>query len=395
MSRCKQILQLLAIALVASLISVGAEANAQQRRFSGSVPASASRTNSSTRWAFQTNASVIVSSPVVRLGDVITPVDPGLAAWQRLSQSPIGLVPVGGQAMTIDRDRLTAIILNAEATPHSIEWLGPKTIHVHYQATKASSEASMQKPSQQFQQTAYQTPATVSNKPINNLDLQEEPVTLSAAELRQILHWIDLAIKRFQPDINEAYKVEVPVDQKSLGSLRRIVRVNALSPITEVAEGDCHFNIDARNLKGPANAEIVIKLTAHPMLVVPNRTLGRGDLIRRSDLELKPIPAEKMPSDATTEIVALVGMEARETLRMGQPIAESSVGSRILIHRGDLIEIRVLGGGVSVSTNAKAIGNGAKGELIELETTNPRKRLVARVAGVGMAEILTRAPVVR
>ena len=338
---------------------------------------------------------MIVSSPIVRLGDVIKPVDSGLAAWQRLSQSPIGLVPVGGQAMTIDRDRLTTIILNAEATPRSIEWLGPKTIHVHYQAASASAMNSMGKPKQQLQQAAYQIPANLIKDQSNDLDLQEEPVILSAGELRQVLHWIDLAIKRFQPDINQVYKVEVPIDQKSLASLRRIVRVTELSPITEVAEGECQFKINARKLKGPTTAEIIIKLTAHPMLVVPNRTLGRGDLIRRSDLELMPIPAEKMPSDATTEIVSLVGMEARTPLRKGLPIAQSDVGSQILIHRGDLIEIRVLGGGVSVSTNAKAIGNGAKGELIELEITNPRKRLVARVVGVGMAEILTRAPVVR
>ena len=381
------------------MVSGWNDANAQQAGLgpasANAVPTVTSRINSSTRWAFQTNASVIVSSPVVRLGDVIKPLDSGLAAWQRLSQSPIGLVPVGGQPMTIDRDRLTTIILNAEATPHSIEWLGPRTIHVHYEAKSGSSIGSAEKANNQIQQTAYRPPANPSDTQPAKPDLQETPITLSASELRQVLHWINLSIKRFQPDIAQTYQVEVPLDQTSLGSLRHIVRVNGLSPITDITEGECQFKIDARKLKGPVSTEINITLTAHPMLVVPKRTLGRGDVIRRSDLELKPIPAEKMPSDSTTEIVSLVGMEARVPLRLGQPIALSDVGAQILIHRGDLIEIRVLGGGVSVSTNAKAMSNGAKGELIELETTNPRKRLVARVAGIGMAEILTRAPVVR
>ena len=386
---------LIAAALLISLIGGRQNASAQQARFGGAVPVTTSRVSSSTRWAFQTKASVIVSSPVVRLGDVITPVDTGLAAWQRLSQSPIGLVPVGGQAMTIDRDRLTTIILGAEATPHSIEWLGPKNIQVHYQAKPATSIGSAEKLSNPIRKTAYQTPSIPGKATIAQLDLKEEPIKLTASELRQVLHWINLSIKRFQPDIDQIYRVEVPVDQESLPTLRRIVRVNELSPVNEIAEGDCKFRIEARNLKGPISTEITISLTAHPMAVVPSRTLGRGDILRRSDLELKPIPLEKLPSDSVTEIASLVGMEARASLRSGQPISQSNVGSQILIHRGDLIEIRVLGGGVSVSTNAKAVGNGAKGELIELETTNPRKRLVARVAGIGMAEIITRAPVVR
>ncbi|WP_149752716.1 flagellar basal body P-ring formation chaperone FlgA [Rubripirellula obstinata] len=359
------------------------------------MPTNASRTTATTRWAFETRASVVVSSPIVRLGDVIKPINPGLAAWQRLSQSPIGLVPVGGQAMTIDRDRLTSIILGAEATPHSIDWMGPETIHVHYHASAASNNIPAKPVANPLQQTAYQTPAIPGETVATETEVVEESDPLSASEFRQVLHWIDLAIRRFHPDIDHAYEVEIPTDQRSLESLRHIVRVNGLTPVTEISEGECRFKIDARKLAGPVSCEITINLTAHPMIVVASRTLGRGELLRRTDLELKPIQADKMPSDAATEIVQLVGKEARAPLRSGQPISQSDVGSPILIHRGDLIEIRVLGGGVSVSTNAKAMGNGAKGELIELETMNPRKRLVARVADIGVAEILTRAPVVR
>jgi flagella basal body P-ring formation protein FlgA len=381
--------------LFTSAVGWAGELCAQQNRSDFVVPTHSSRTNASTRWAFETRASVIVTSPIVRLGDVINPINSGLAAWQRLSQSPIGLVPIGGQAMTIDRDRLTSIILGAEATPHSIDWMGPKTIHVHYQANNDSADVASQRNTNSLQQTAYQTPSNAAESVSVVKDDLKKSVPLSASEFRQVLHWIDLAIKRFHPDIDHAYEVEVPTEQRSLETLRHLVRVNGLTPITEIAEGECQFRIDARKLSGPVSSEISINLTAHPMVVVASRTLGRGELIRRTDLELKPIHADKMPADATTEIVALVGKEARSPLRSGQPISISDVGSPILIHRGDLIEIRVLGGGVSVSTNAKAMSNGAKGELIELETTNPRKRLVARVSDIGIAEILTRAPVVR
>jgi len=79
-------------------------------------------------------------------------------------------------------------------------------------------------------------------------------------------------------------------------------------------------------------------------------------------------------------------------VRANQPINRGDVGSPILVHRGDLIEIRVVGGGISVTTNAKALGDGAVSELIEIETLQPRKRLIARVVQPGMVEIVTRAP---
>ena len=79
-----------------------------------------------TRWMLRTKSDVRVGSPIVRLGDIVEPNDPNMAAWKRLARAPIGLVPIGGQAMVIDRDRLNSIILASEATPHVIDWVGEK-----------------------------------------------------------------------------------------------------------------------------------------------------------------------------------------------------------------------------------------------------------------------------
>jgi flagella basal body P-ring formation protein FlgA len=333
---------------------------------------------------------------VVRLQDVITPLDSRLAAWQRLSKSPIALVPVSGEVMTIDRDRLTAIILSAEATPKSIEWLGPRKIQVSYSKQNTNSDRSTSTPTQHkatIQRTTYVEPAINQQPAIAPEESNQPPLT--AGERRQVKHWIDLAFKRFHPDIQEAYSIELPDDPHSLASLKHIVRVTRLTPIDPISDGPCRFQIEARKLTGPVEATFAASLTAHPTVVVTNRTLGRGQIIQRSDLELSPMPADELTSDTVTDIASLVGQETKSLLRNGRPVAKSDVGSPILIHRGDLIEVIVIGGGVSVSTNAKAVSNGAKGELIELETTNPRKRLIGRVADIGIAEITTRAPAVR
>jgi flagella basal body P-ring formation protein FlgA len=88
-------------------------------------------------------------------------------------------------------------------------------------------------------------------------------------------------------------------------------------------------------------------------------------------------------------------MEVRTTLRADQPISIGNIGSPILIHRGDLVELRVLSGGVTVKTNAKSLGDGSESDLVEIETMRPRKRLVARVVQTGLVEIVTRSPAMR
>ena len=218
---------------------------------------------------------------------------------------------------------------------------------------------------------------------------------LTAAETKRVVHWIELAIQRFQPDVATDYEVEVDPNQPGLASLRLIGGVTDCSPVSELHEGVCTFAIEARSADGLVRSEVSVRIKAHPKIIVPVRTLGRGHRIEPSDLELSPMPADKLSGDVVVDMDSIVGKEVRQTLRVGNPIGHDEVGDPILIHRGDLIEIRVLGGGVRVTTNAKAVDSGSRGDLIEVETLEPRKRMVARVAQIGVAEIVTRAPVVR
>ena len=116
--------------------------------------------DSDTRWAFRALSPVTVSSPIVRLGDVVQPLNPNTAGWQRLRRSPIGLLPLGSQPMTIQRDRLERAVLNAEATPLAIDWIGPEKIEVTYveaapKSVVARERAEMTTPA--VAQASYQT----------------------------------------------------------------------------------------------------------------------------------------------------------------------------------------------------------------------------------------------
>lgn len=310
-----------------------------------------------------------------------------MAGWQRLRRSPVGLVPINGQPMTIRRDRLAQAIDDAEATPLAIDWIGPAEIKVEYRKLDPAEVRARE--ADKVAQVAYE--AATSD---DHTDLARRP-RLSEAEAKRAIYWIELAMKRQLPSIAEEYRIEIDKKQQGLTPLQFISGVTSIEPVGKIEDGVCRFQVVGRTIEGPATTLIEATLSAHPTVVVPRRSLPRGHLIQANDLELMAIPEEELDSGYVLDPQELVGLEVRGVVRSKHPIIRGDVGSPILIHRGDLIELRVIGGGITVSTNAKAIGDGAVSDLIEIETLQPRKRLIARVAEPGVAEIVTRAPKVK
>lgn len=326
-----------------------------------------------TRWTLRTVSPVTVSSPIVRLGDVVQPLDPNVAGWQRLLRSPVGLVPLGGQTMTIERARLARAIQDTEATPRHIDWLGPDTIQVTLQAGQRQPSAVVQ---------------------AAHLDASAAPATaaITATEAERLLYWIQLALERQLPAVAKAYKIELNPRQPELEGLRSIAGVTGIEPRGEVGPGRCRFHVVARSTAGPVDTDIELTLHAHPIVVVARQSLPRGHRLQAGDLASKPLPQDDFAPDLVVDAEAVIGLEVRGPVRANQPLRHGDLGAPTLIHRGDLIEVRVVGGGITVTTNAKAISSGGASDPIEVETLQPRRRLLARVVQPGLVEIVSRAP---
>jgi flagella basal body P-ring formation protein FlgA len=334
-----------------------------------------------TRWAFRALSPVTVGSPIIRFGDVVEPLDPNMAGWQRLQHSLIALVPIDGKPMTIERNRLADAIRGAEATPRAIDWVGPTTIRVVY---RPSASAASRDQTQRVSYANDDPSPTAYRGPV-----------LPVPEAERILRWIYLAIDRQHASISEAYRIEIDRKQPRLAALRSIAGVTSIEFRDQIREGPCRLHVVARGVDGPVESDLDAMLTLHPTVVVARIGLSRGHRIEAGDLTIQSIPKEELKVDFEQDPSALIGLEVRNSLRANRPIVRGDLGAPILVHRGDLIEIRVVAGGIIITTNAKSLGNGAASDLIEVETMQPRKRLIARVVQPGMVEIVTRAPRVK
>lgn len=358
----------------------------------------------SNHWTLRVLSPVTVSSPIVRLGDVVQPLDSQMPQWDRLRHAPIGLLPLNSQPMRIQRDRLHRAIRDATAQSPVIDWVGPAEIEVQYRRDQpnASVERSVTVvPSGSggsVRTASYEAPDAGNGDQREPRDGTQRELRdgtqreMSDSEVERITHWVMLAVDRQHPELARRFRVELADDRSALSSLARISGVTDLEPLVEPQAGNCPVRLVARRFDGPVESQLLLKLTPHPEVAVVTKVLPRGHRLTSQDLELQPIPEQELEPSHIRDPQEVLGMEVRNGVRPGQPLDRSNLRTPIVVHRGDLIEVRVMGGGVVVTTNAKALSDGSAADLIEIETLDPRKRLLARVVQSGLVEIVTRAP---
>ena len=86
-------------------------------------------------------------------------------------------------------------------------------------------------------------------------------------------------------------------------------------------------------------------------------------------------------------------MEARQAIAAGDVIFTDKVQAPMLVKRGELIKVVAQGGGIRVSTTARGRQDGARGELVQLESLETREIYDARVTGFREAAVFTASSV--
>ncbi|MBM2575686.1 flagellar basal body P-ring formation protein FlgA [Jannaschia sp. Os4] len=117
---------------------------------------------------------------------------------------------------------------------------------------------------------------------------------------------------------------------------------------------------------------------------VPRRHLMPGEIISEGDLDLKAMPARRVPAFALTAMDALVGQQVHRMLAEGRPIAGRSVRAPLAIRKGDRVEIRFAEGGLVVAAPGKALSDAASGGAVRIVNLASNRSLngVARPNGI-------------
>jgi flagella basal body P-ring formation protein FlgA len=108
---------------------------------------------------------------------------------------------------------------------------------------------------------------------------------------------------------------------------------------------------------------------------------------RKGELEVTRGPYAEMRGLILAPDQPLQGLEARTTTLEGQPLLRSAVQKVPLVRRGEAIRLKVIAGGVSISTPAVAEEPGSLHDRIRVTSSKTKRTLLVELVGKGDAEV--------
>ncbi len=116
------------------------------------------------------------------------------------------------------------------------------------------------------------------------------------------------------------------------------------------------------------------------------RSIERGELVRRADVELRP-HAGALPRLAVVSLEEVVGKEAVQGIRADSLLLANQVRSPYLVRRGERVSVTARTGGITVRTYALVQQDGGLGDLVAVQTIETKERYSARVSGLRELEV--------
>ena len=110
--------------------------------------------------------------------------------------------------------------------------------------------------------------------------------------------------------------------------------------------------------------------------------MDRGEIITAADVELRIIEeSEKRPGRESLSMRWKGGRHAATGDSPGEILIKEQLQLPIVVKRGELITVGSQAGGIRVRTSAKALQDGATGELIQVESVAGKQKLTLGWSG--------------
>jgi flagellar basal body P-ring formation protein FlgA len=121
--------------------------------------------------------------------------------------------------------------------------------------------------------------------------------------------------------------------------------------------------------------------------VVPNRTIGRGEIVKAADVSVERRPRSEVTVDVPASISEVVGRAARQALRVGQPLHRSDLAKPELVKRDENVTLVYQIPGIMLSSRGKALEAGGEGDVINVLNVQSKRNIQGVITGPGRVAI--------
>jgi flagella basal body P-ring formation protein FlgA len=131
---------------------------------------------------------------------------------------------------------------------------------------------------------------------------------------------------------------------------------------------------------------VTVRLRGLGPAVQASRALPAGARLTEGDLRVVEIDHAGEPPGVVSELAQALGLETTRPLREGANLSLNGLRHPAVIHAGDRISVRLVGGSFEVFVDATAQQQGAQGDTIRVKLSDG-KMLQAQVVRAGQVEL--------
>lgn len=140
---------------------------------------------------------------------------------------------------------------------------------------------------------------------------------------------------------------------------------------------------EAETISGRAEAVSDLPVLARPV--------ARGEIITAADLDWIQLPESRVRAEHVSSEAAVVGMAARRALRPGAPLREFDIEAPTVVSRGEIVSLVFQSGALTLAARARAMEDGAEGDLIRFVNLQSNRTVEAVAEGPGRARVVASA----
>lgn len=135
------------------------------------------------------------------------------------------------------------------------------------------------------------------------------------------------------------------------------------------------------------NQRIFARIDLFQKAYALSREMQSGEIIQQSDLVLMRIPQSKLGKDFIRNPLDAVGCKLKRKIKANLALRNAWLWSPPLVKRGERVQMTFRRGGIFLSAEGEALGNGRRGDMIKVRNSRSKKILSGRVIGRNQVEM--------
>jgi flagellar basal body P-ring formation protein FlgA len=216
------------------------------------------------------------------------------------------------------------------------------------------------------------------------VSIERDAVAVTADDIVQALQKSDLQDKISGDASFEISNIAKPIVLDGQDIPELLISDTSFDPATEKFAATLIIAREGTTIKDIRLYGLATPMATVPVLRAPiqtNAIISKNDIIERTVAKRNLRGAVVLSKDD------LVGMTAKRTLIANAPIKQADVTPPVMIKRNELVTVIYQNGPISLSTKARALSNGSKGDSITLMNVNSKKPFDALVTGPQQAVV--------